>query len=312
MAKSRERNNDDDPSFVVAISPFTIKEYDLGSVDEGDAPSTTFPYDTSNSTEEEQDDDFLIYETKLIMHNGILLLSTTFPNQGIPPTDPLSSSSRTTTSPEQKHSGSWLWWWYQRPPFQVTAMYLWTQFNVSYLLRKISFLLDTHYPNHNHDFSVADNQLQQQHPYFHLMTIHYVESGVVDIVIMNLIVILFISTSYVYRSSRPFSLLLRKPIMTNTTPTKTGQKSLLNRRRQYRTKDYLLEIVTLVTFLLLILRLRGAAINIILVSIIYMFLHLTHWLLQYQLSSSSSSSSSPSPSPSPVRAPSSLLFPYKL
>ena len=301
MANSKERNNDDHSSFVVTLTPITCTTHEV-------APPNFFFHtpSTSNSTQEDNDIDydFMIDEPKMMMRNETFRLSSILSNyeNDTPPMDQPQKNSRTIITPPppppppvpklslpQQMSDNNNSWWYQRPPFHVTAMYLWTQFNVSYLFRKLSFLFDIH--QHN------DHSITTDVHYFPLMTIHYVESGIADIIIMNLIVVLFLSTSYVYKSPRPFSLLWTPTItVTNTT------RSLQNRRSQNRSKSNLLELVTLVTFLLLILRLRGAAMNVILVSIIYMFLFLTHW--SFQSSSSAAAATVPLPLP--------LLSTYKL
>lgn len=288
MAKSREnhRHIDDDPSFVVTTnatttvpSACTFDRIHLATIDEDDILSDYFN-DVSMSSEEEkeEEDDFTIQETKRIstLYNQDSNDDNIHPNEQ--PSTPHSRSTKLECQqrqqPSSQYGNSWCggWWHPPRPPFPVTAMYLWTQFNVSFVLRKVSFLFDT--THHNDTMSVDQ-------PYFHIVTIHYVELGIVDIIIMNLIVILFLSTFYAYRSTPH-----RITAITTTTATATHQRAQMNRRGRYRSTQYLLEVVTLVTFLLLILRLRGAAINVILVSIIYMFLHLIHWLLQSSLSSS--------------------------
>ena len=295
-------NNDDEPSFV-ATSSTTAAAAAAAAADESDVPSHCF-YDTSNSTEEEDDDDdgdcFLIQETKRTMNIGSSSSSSSsssfqWSNQDHQNPLPIIVPPEQKPLPSLKQShNSVSWCWCRRPPFPVTAMYLWTQFNVSYLLRKLSFLFDTHQHSNSNNHHYHSVEVTQQHHsdthYFHLMTIHYFESGVVDIIVMNLIVILFLSTSYIYRSSsRRLSLLI--PTITNTT--------CHPRSRLYRNKSYLLEFVTVATFLLLTLQLRGAAINVLLVCIIFMFIHL---IRRFYLSA-------PSPTASPSKM---LLLLYKL
>jgi hypothetical protein len=289
-----DENEDADSLFVITTTPFNTKESDFDTfVDE---TSSTFHYDTSCSTNEDEiyeieEDDFMIDEKNVRM-NAKRLSSSLFDCSEFdiaPKESPLENPHTTTSFPETKlyrkqqkrHGSSWC----RRPPFHVTSMYLWTQFNVSYIFRKLSFFFDTNYHNNS------------DHPLLHLMTIHYIDSGVVDVIVMNLIMILFLSTSYMYRTSRP---LLRAP---NTTHAPDTTRTPLQRRRQNRSTTYLLECVTLITFLLLILRLRGAAMNVLIVSIIYMFLHLIHSFFQSSSPSLSSSSSSSS-----IIMPSSLIW----
>ena len=282
--------NDDDPSIPVVVNAAPVMP--LGSrhhpscfeanvrIYEVEAESSMDLYDTTSTSEDNEEDNYdMTSETKSSINiagsSSESLLSSSF-------------SSSHSNNYVNKNSHGYCSWLCYRPPFHVTAMYLWTQFNISYMLRKFSFLFDTHHNNENHDdYHYMDENLQQHH-YFHLATIHYVEMGIIDIVIMNLILMLFLSTSYVYRSRQG------KVLHQNAPPTTTTTASQRSFQRRYRSnKSYLLELVTIVTFLLLILRLRGAAINVILISTIYMFLHLISRLYQSTL-------------------PPLLLFPYKL
>ena len=171
-----------------------------------------------------------------------------------------------------------------RPPFHVTAMYLWTQFNVSYLLRKFSFLFDNNHHLDDHD----DGQ------YVHLVTIHYLDSGIADIIIMNLVITLFLSTAYVCRPPPPqLQQQQQQFLSTPSAQTVTSGSSLLQRRHD-RSLTYLLEFVTVVTLVLLVLRLHDAAFKVLLVGTIYMFIHIICWFIQS------------------LSVPSMLIFPYKL
>lgn len=283
MARNNEKCViDSDLSIPVVTTPITSEVLDDGTMDEGIVSSGS-SYDTS-TTEEDEEDNYMISEmqSSSLNHNYV--------------NDTQDSSTKDMKYQDQKIMRS-LKSFYgylgcYRPPFHVTAMYLWTQFNISYLLRKFSFLFDVYDSNYNDPYMDVD---PNQHQYFHLVTIHYLEMGIMDIIIMNLIITLFLSTSYVYRSWQGALLSFQStpPPPTTTTTTTTIQRFFQSRQQSYRSKSCLLEFVTLVTFLLLILRLRGAAINLILICTIFMFLHLISRLYQSTL-------------------PSLLLFPYKL
>lgn len=186
----------------------------------------------------------------------------------------LSSISSTDTN-EPKSLVQWCWGddgiiqrWY--PPFHVTAVYLWTQFNVSFILQFFQFLFQ---PNNTNDSNTATtssavsasstNDENYDTSSRHIATIHYYETGISDIIVMNLIVLLFLTTAWMYRSKQ-YKLSTNHNTETTTSATATPP-------------CFLPELITAMTFMALIMRLRITAINILVVSTIYMFVRIVFW-----------------------------------
>jgi hypothetical protein len=130
----------------------------------------------------------------------------------------------------------------QLPPFTVTATYLWTQFNVSFLLQQ-----------------QCPNQPQHQNPFNHFL--HHSEM-IASFLWMNILVLSFSIIAWIYRC----------PSFAYSAPTKlddTNYPQKQQQQQQQRTR-FFPEVITIVTLVLLMLRWRATALNVLSFSILYM------------------------------------------
>jgi hypothetical protein len=140
-----------------------------------------------------------------------------------------------------KNDGSFFRGLRQLPPFTVTATYLWTQFNVSFLLQQ-----------------QCPNQPQHQNPFNHFP--HHSEM-IASFLWMNILVLSFSIIAWIYRC----------PSFLYSTPTKLDDTNYPQKQQQQQQRTrFFPELITIVTLVLLMLRWRATALNVLSFSILYM------------------------------------------